>query len=207
MARTRIKICGITRPEDAIAAATAGADAVGMVFYESSPRSVTIEQAVELVSVLPPFVATVGLFVDAPHEAVKATLGRVSLDMLQFHGDETPDYCASFGRPWYKALRMRPGEDVATQASTYSGGRAILLDSYRAGVPGGTGETFDWERVPTLAMPIILAGGLDPDNVESAVVRVRPAAVDVSGGVEREPGIKDAVLINKFCAAVRAAAE
>ena len=207
MARTRIKICGITRPEDALAAAAAGVDAVGMVFYEPSPRSVTMELAAELVAVLPPFVTAVGLFVDAPEATVRATLERVPLDMLQFHGDETPHYCASFGRPWYKAVRMRRDEDVAAQARAYSGGRAILLDSYRAGMPGGTGETFDWERVPKLAMPIILAGGLDADNVESAVVRVRPAAVDVSGGVEQAPGIKDPVLISKFCAAVRAAAE
>ena len=207
MARTRIKICGITRPEDALAAADAGADAIGLVFYEPSPRAVTIAAAAAIVAELPPFVAAVGLFVDASHDEVSAVLDNVQLDILQFHGNETPDFCASFGRPWYKALRMQPGDNIEGRAATYAGGRAILLDSYRAGVPGGTGETFDWDLVPALPRPLILAGGLDPENVGAAIQRARPAAVDVSGGVEVTPGVKDHALISAFCSAVTSAGD
>lgn len=201
--RTRVKICGITRIEDALAAAHAGADAIGLVFYAQSPRAVTAAAAAAICAALPPFVSTVGLFVDAEPAAVAAVLRQVPLDLLQFHGDETPAYCAQFGRPFLKALRMRDATDVAAVRAEYSAARALLLDTYRAGVPGGTGEIFDWQRVPsTLAAQIVLAGGLTPANVGAAICQARPLAVDVSGGVESAPGIKDAQLIQAFIAAV-----
>jgi phosphoribosylanthranilate isomerase len=204
---TRIKICGITRAEDARAAAEAGADAIGLVFYDASPRAVDAALASEIIAELPPYMTAVGLFVDAPIETIEQVLKRVPLDMLQFHGDETAAQCAAVGRPWYKALRMQPGEDIARKAAEYTEARAVLLDSFKPGVPGGTGEAFDWTQVPPLPRPLILAGGLDPDNVASAVMQVAPPAVDVSGGVERAPGLKDPELIEAFCAAVRAADE
>ena len=207
MAPTRIKICGITRPEDARAAAAAGADAIGLVFYPPSPRAVDIDRARDIVAALPPFVTAVGLFVDAAAAEIDAVLQQVPLDMLQLHGDETPAFCAGLNRPWFKALRMRPDVDIAGLAASYPGSRALLLDSFAAGVPGGTGKVFDWSRIPPLDRPIILAGGLDPGNVADAVRSVAPAAVDVSGGVEKTPGLKDPERINAFCAAVRAADE
>ena len=160
-----------------------------------------------IVDALPPFVSTVGLFVDASLAMIEGILQQVPLDMLQFHGEESPAFCASPGRPWYKALRMQPGVDIASLAAGYPGARALLLDSFKQGVPGGTGETFDWSEIPALGRPLILAGGLDPGNVAAAVLSVAPAAVDVSGGVEKAPGLKDPALINAFCAAVRAADE
>lgn len=206
MTPTRIKICGITREEDAEAAAIAGADAVGLVFYAPSPRHVDAGRAAAIVAVLPPFVSVVGLFVDATEADVAAVLDAVPVDTLQFHGSESPAYCAAFHRPWIKAVRMKPGLDVEAAIGRYGGARALLVDSWREGVPGGTGETFDWERLPARApVPLVLAGGLDADNVGRAVRRVRPAAVDVSGGVESAPGIKDAAEIARFVAAVRAA--
>lgn len=197
--RTRIKICGITRPEDAQAAVRLGADAIGLVFYSASPRAVTIEQAQAIVAALPPFVTTVGLFVDAPLEQVSTTLQGVPLGLLQFHGHETPDDCAAFGRPYIKAVRMRPEVDLAAEALRYSTAQGLLLDTYQPGTPGGTGTAFDWGRVPAgLAKPVILAGGLTPQNVATAVRSVRPYAVDVSGGVEQAKGIKDAEKIAAF---------
>lgn len=197
--RTRIKICGITRPEDALEAARLGADALGMVFYTTSPRAVNIAQAQAIVAALPPFVTTVGLFVDAPAEEVAAILQRVPLGLLQFHGEEAPEYCAGFGRPYIKAVRMRPEVDLATEALRYSAAQGLLLDTYRPDQPGGTGEVFDWGRVPPgLAKPIILAGGLTPENVAEAVRTVRPYAVDVSGGVEQAKGIKNAEKLAAF---------
>jgi len=197
--RTRIKICGITRPEDAQAAVRLGADAIGLVFYSASPRAVTIEQAQAIVAALPPFVTTVGLFVDAPLEQVSTTLQGVPLGLLQFHGHETPDDCAAFGRPYIKAVRMRPEVDLAAEALRYSTAQGLLLDTYQPGTPGGTGAAFDWGRVPAgLAKPVILAGGLTPQNVATAVRSVRPYAVDVSGGVEQAKGIKDAEKIAAF---------
>lgn len=185
--RTRVKICGITRPEDGSAAAVAGADAIGLVFYGPSPRCVTVEQAQAICAALPPFVTVTGLFVDAPPEQVSAVLAQVPLDLLQFHGDESPEYCASFGRPWMKALRMREGIDVVAEAIRFRAARGLLLDAYVPGVPGGTGERFDWSRIPaTLPLPLVLAGGLAPENVAEAVRQVRPWAVDVSGGVEAQ---------------------
>jgi phosphoribosylanthranilate isomerase len=201
--RTRVKICGITRIEDALAAARAGADAIGLVFYPQSPRAVTIDMAQAICAALPPFVSAVGLFVDAEPAAVTALLQEVPLDLLQFHGGETPVYCTQFDRPFLKALRMRDDTDVAAVRAQYSAARGLLLDTYRPGVPGGTGEVFDWQRVPrALATQIVLAGGLTPANVGAAINQARPFAVDVSGGVESAPGIKDAERIQAFIAAV-----
>lgn len=204
--RTRVKICGITRPEDALAAAGAGADAIGLVFYPPSPRFVSIDQAAAIIRRLPPFVSTVGLFVDALPEAVDEVLRTVPLDLLQFHGDETAEDCERYSRPYIKALRMRPELDLAAMERTYSRAAGLLLDSYRPGMPGGTGEIFDWERIPdSMRRRIILAGGLSPDNVASAIDRIRPYAVDVSGGVEREKGIKDEARIRAFMRGVESA--
>lgn len=209
----RVKICGITRPEDGRHAAHAGADAIGLVFYPPSSRYVRPRRAAEIIAALPPFVTTVGLFVDAPPERIGALLEQVPLDMLQFHGDESPQYCAGFQRPWIKALRMRDGVDARAEADRYgaAGARGLLVDSYVPGVPGGTGERFDWDRLPAdPSLPLVLAGGLDPANVAEAVRRVRPWAVDVSGGVEiigvdgrRQGGIKDAGAVSAFIRAAR----
>lgn len=200
----RIKICGITRIEDALAAVAAGADAIGLVFYGKSPRAVGVEQAAAIVQALPPFVTTVGLFVDMPRDQLQQLLQRLPLDLLQFHGDESPADCEGHGRPYIKALRVRPGEDVAAAMAPYSGARGILLDTFVEGVPGGTGASFDWSLVPENATkPIILAGGLDADNVAAAIRQVSPYAVDVSGGVEASKGIKDAGKIRAFLQAVR----
>lgn len=204
--RTRVKICGITRTEDAQAAALAGADAIGFVFHADSPRAVNAEIARAICAVLPAFVTTVGLFVDADPKAVRAILDTVPLDLLQFHGAETPNYCAQFARPYLKALRMRDDIDVIAATQQFAPARALLLDTYRDGVAGGTGETFDWQRVPnSLRDKIILAGGLRPDNVASAIAQIRPYAVDVSGGVESAPGRKDIKKIEAFIAAARRA--
>ncbi len=203
--RTRIKVCGITRPEDALAAAEAGVDAIGLVFYPPSPRYVEPERAASIAACLPPFVTSVGLFVNADAETIAEVVGQVGIDLIQFHGNECPDYCAAHGRPWVRALRMKDDIDLAAEAARFAGARGLLLDAYRPGVPGGTGETFDWGRIPAdLADRVVLAGGLTPDNVGEAVARVRPWAVDVSGGVESAPGIKDKQLIARFVEAVRA---
>lgn len=188
----KVKICGLTRPEDALAAARDGADALGLVFYEASPRAVSIEQARKIVYALPPFVSSVGLFVDAPAETVREVLKQAPLSMLQFHGDESPDYCRQFQLPYLKAIRVRPQTDLAAMARDYADAAGLLLDAWVQGVPGGTGETFNWDLIPQgLDKPLILAGGLTPENVAAAVRQVRPWAVDVSGGVEREKGSKD----------------
>jgi phosphoribosylanthranilate isomerase len=190
--RTRIKICGITRPQDGQDAARLGADAIGLVFYAPSPRAVTIEQAKAICDALPPFVTRVGLFVNADRSEINKVLADVPLDLLQFHGDETPAECEGFKRPYIKALRMAPEIDVVAEADAFQSAAGILLDSYEAGVAGGTGQTFDWQRVPSeVKQLIILAGGLNPQNVAEAINRVRPYAVDVSGGVEAAKGIKD----------------
>lgn len=202
--RTRVKICGITRVEDAVTAAVLGADAIGLVFYERSPRRVSIEQAIAVVAALPVFVHAVGLFVDAGPAEIEAVLGRVRIDILQFHGDEPPSVCRSFGLPYIKAVRMRPGTDVRVQAGRYHDAGALLLDTYRAEAAGGTGATFSWSDIP--AQPggrIILAGGLTPDNVADAIRTVRPYGVDVSGGVEAAKGIKDADRMTAFFAGVK----
>ncbi len=206
MSAVRSKICGITRIEDALAAAEAGADAIGLVFYAKSPRAVTAVQAREIVAALPPFVTTVGLFVNASRCELNEILEVVPLDLLQFHGDETPADCEGYHRPWIKALRVRPGDDLEAACKLYHGARGILLDTFVAGVPGGTGEAFDWSLVPEhLSKPIILAGGLSARNVSEAIAQVRPYAVDVSGGVEAAKGIKDHDKILAFMAAVKGA--
>lgn len=190
--RTRVKICGLTREADARAAAELGADAIGLVFHDPSPRVVGLEQGRSLQACLPPFVTSVGLFVDAEPERVRATLDRVPLDLLQFHGEEPPDYCAAFGRPWIKAIRVRPGTDLRVLRARYGAAAGLLLDAYDPVRAGGTGQSFDWDLVPLdLAPHIVLAGGLDPHNVAEAIRRVRPYGVDVSGGVEAAKGIKD----------------
>ncbi|WP_161865310.1 phosphoribosylanthranilate isomerase [Pseudomonas yangonensis] len=200
----RSKICGITRVQDALAAVEAGADAIGLVFYANSPRAVSVEQAAAIVQALPPFVTCVGLFVNMPRDDLQAVLQRVPLDLLQFHGDESPVDCEGYGRPYIKALRVRPGEDLAATMALYAGARGILLDTFVEGVPGGTGAAFDWSLVPPdVAKPIILAGGLEASNVAAAIRQVRPYAVDVSGGVEASKGIKDADKIRAFVQAVR----
>lgn len=197
--RTRVKICGITRVEDARLAVAAGADAIGLVFYAPSPRAVSMDQAREIVASVPAFVTCVGLFVDAPESEVRSVLSQVPLDLLQFHGDETPSYCAAFERPWIKALRVRPGLDLEAAAEQFSASRGLLLDAYKAGIPGGTGEVFDWQLIPDqLPLPVILAGGLDAANIRQAIQAVQPFAVDVSGGVELSKGIKDANKILAF---------
>lgn len=206
MSTVRVKICGITRVEDALAAVAAGADAIGLVFYAPSPRAVTAEQARAIISALPPFVTTVGLFVDMPGEELDSVLATVPLDLLQFHGDESPEACRRHGRPYLKALRIRPGDDVPALIDRYPGASGVLLDTYVPGTPGGTGEAFDWSLVPSApSRPVVLAGGLTPGSVAEAIRRVRPYAVDVSGGVEAAKGIKDPVLIRAFIDAVRSA--
>jgi phosphoribosylanthranilate isomerase len=202
--RTRVKICGLTRVCDAQAATAAGADAIGLVFYAPSPRFVDIAAAKAVLAVLPPFVTTVGLFVDASAAAIAEVLAAVPLDLLQFHGDEAPEDCAAYGRPWIKALRVRPGMDLEREAGRYAGAAGLLLDAYRAGVPGGTGACFDWGLIPPgLAPRIVLAGGLTPYNVAAAIRTVRPYGVDVSGGVEAAKGIKDPAKIDAFMQGVR----
>lgn len=201
--RTRVKICGITRPGDGLAAAQAGADAIGLVFYPPSPRFLSTERAAEIRDALPPFVQTVALFVNPDAAQVAQVLGRVKPGMLQFHGDETPEFCAQFGAPFVKACRIRPGVDVSQYLQPFSRAAAWLLDSF---VPeyGGVGESFDWALVPRgLPRPLILSGGLDPKNVARAIRAVRPWGVDVSSGVESAKGIKDAGKMAAFVAEVR----
>jgi phosphoribosylanthranilate isomerase len=177
---------------------------LGLVFYAPSPRAVTDQQARELVRGMPPFVTLVGLFVDAEAATIRDLVARLGIDLVQLHGDESPEFCASLGLPYIKAVRMRAGLDLVAEARCYAGARALLLDAYRPGVPGGTGECFDWRQVPdALAGRVILAGGLTPDNVATAIRQVRPYAVDVSGGVERGKGIKDAAKMADFIRGVR----
>ena len=204
--RTRIKICGITRPQDAAEAVKEGADAIGLVFYPPSPRAVSLQQAAQLVAILPPFITVVGLFVNAHKDEVERVLDTVRIDLLQFHGDETPEECIAFGKPYIKAIRMREGLDLYHERSRYRSAGALLLDTYSKGIPGGTGDSFDWGRIPAnLAESVVLAGGLTPNNVEQAVRTVRPYAVDVSGGVESDKGIKDGARIAAFIRGVRRA--
>ncbi len=197
--RTRVKICGITREEDARAAVTAGCDAIGLVFYRPSPRYVSPERATQIVASLPPFVSVVGLFVDAEPEEILQVMKLVRLDLLQFHGDESPEACERFDLPYMKAIRVKPDTNLLQYAEQFKHAQALLLDAFIEGVPGGTGQVFDWNIIPkTLPLPVVLAGGLSPDNVEQAVRQVRPYAVDVSGGVELNKGIKDAAKIAAF---------
>jgi phosphoribosylanthranilate isomerase len=200
--RTRVKICGITRTADAAAAAAAGADAIGLVFYPPSPRFLSIERAREMRDALPPFVQTVALFVNADAAQVAQVIGRVHPAMLQFHGDESPDFCAQFGLPFVKACRVKQGVSALEYLRPFSRAAAWLLDSH---VPeyGGVGESFDWSLVPVTDKPVILSGGLSQANVAAAIRRVKPWGVDVSSGVESAKGIKDAAKIAAFIAEVR----
>lgn len=195
--RTRVKICGLTREADVDAAVAAGADALGFVMWPGSQRGIDPERLAALSARVPAFVTRVGLFVDQEPELIARCVDH--LDLLQLHGRETPAFCAALPRPWIKALRMREGLDLHGAAADYAGARALLLDAYKPGVPGGTGETFDWSRIPaSLAKPVILAGGLSADNVGQAIAAVQPFAVDVSGGVESAPGVKDPAKIAAF---------
>ena len=199
MPRTRIKICGITRPEDALLAAKLGADAIGLVFYKKSPRYIAPQQTQQVLAKLPPFVSRVALFVDAPTGEIQDILTIVRPDILQFHGTESAESCLQYKLPYIKAVRMQPGVNLHEIASEYESASALLLDTYQAGVPGGTGQAFDWTLVPAdLPVPIILAGGLTPENVAQAIKETHPYAVDVSGGVEQAKGIKDQVKMRQF---------
>ncbi|HUW50791.1 MAG TPA: phosphoribosylanthranilate isomerase [Sulfuricella sp.] len=203
---TRVKICGITRSEDALACAHAGADAIGLVFYPPSPRYVSVAQAAVVARALPPFVTTVGLFVNPAAAEVEAVLRDLRLDALQFHGDESPEFCAGFGVPYLKAVRVKAGVDLVQYALRYRDAQGLLLDAYIEGTPGGTGQAFDWGLIPAeLPLPMILSGGLEPGNVAEAIKRVRPWAVDVSSGVEAAKGLKDAAKIAAFMEGVRSA--
>ena len=203
---TRIKICGITRVEDALAAAHCGADAIGLVFYERSPRHVSIAQAAQLAAALPPFVSVVGLFVNAEAALVREVLANVPLDLLQFHGDESPEYCAQFAMPYLKAIRVKAGVDLLQCAAHFHAAKGLLLDAHVEGIPGGTGATFDWSLIPKhLPLPVILSGGLAAENVAAAIKQVQPYAVDVSSGVEGGKGIKDAAKIARFIQEVKQA--
>ncbi|WP_322846581.1 phosphoribosylanthranilate isomerase [Pseudomonas sp. B33.4] len=206
MSAVRSKICGITRIEDALAAVEAGADAIGFVFYAKSPRAVSVQQARAIIRALPPFVTTVGLFVNASRCELGEILDAVPLDLLQFHGDEAVEDCEGWHRPYIKALRVKAGDDIAAAVDAYPSASGVLLDTYVEGVPGGTGEAFDWSLIPqSLSKPLILAGGLTAENVADAVARVKPYAVDVSGGVEASKGIKDHAKVRAFIDAVRKA--
>jgi phosphoribosylanthranilate isomerase len=201
---TAIKICGMTRVEDALVAARCGVHAIGLVFHKPSPRYVAPARAKEIVRALPPFITAVGLFVDADADTVRAVMSETRINLLQFHGDETPQYCRQFGAPYLKALRMRPGADLLQYARDYGDAQGLLLDAYMKGVPGGTGTTFDWSLIPrNLPLPVVLSGGLTPENVTAAIRAVRPWAVDVSSGVEASKGIKDAAKIAAFISGVR----
>ena len=197
--RTRVKICGITRPEDGLKAANSGVDAIGLVFYTKSPRAVTIEQAQVIVAALPAFITVVALFVDAPKDEVMQVLSQVNIDTIQFHGNESVQDCEQYGRRYIKAIRMTDDIVLSDIMEQYASATAILVDSYHKDMPGGTGESFDWQRISKeLAGDVILAGGLESDNIASAIKTVRPYAVDVSSGVESEKGIKDGSKIDAF---------
>ena len=206
MRRTRVKICGMTRPEHARAAAGAGADAVGLVFYEPSPRYVTRARAREVCAALPPLVSIVGVFVNPEPHDIEAVVEDLPVDLLQFHGDEPPELCAGAGRPYVKAVRVRTRDDIVEAADRYSDARALLLDARHDTLWGGTGSRFDWNVVPDdVGRPVVLAGGLTPENVAGAIRLVRPFAVDVSGGVESAPGEKDVQSMERFMKEVASA--
>lgn len=201
---TRIKICGITRVEDVLAAAHGGTNAIGLVFYDKSPRNVEWKQAARLAAAIPPFVTLVGLFVNASAEYVRETLRQLPLDVLQFHGEEEPEFCRQFGRPYLKALRVKNGLNLVQCAARYQDAQGLLLDAYIEGTHGGTGTAFDWSLIPQgLPLPVVLSGGLHAGNVTDAIRQVRPWAVDVSSGVESAKGIKDAAKIAAFITEIK----
>lgn len=202
--RTRIKICGITRLDDGLAAARLGADAIGLVFAEKSPRRVEVAQAAAIARALPPFVATVALFVNPDPALVQRVIAELRPTLLQFHGEEAAGFCSAFGTPYLKAIRVRPETDLLQCATEFAGAAGLLLDAYAPDAHGGTGHRFDWSLIPAgLPLPVILAGGLEPGNVAEAVRQVRPWAVDVSSGVEAAKGIKDAAKVAGFISEVR----
>ena len=203
--KTRVKVCGITRAEDAMTAAALGVDAIGFVFYEKSPRAITPTAAGDIIQKLPPFLVKVGLFVNATPETVFSGLSSCAIDILQFHGDEDENYCRQFDVPYIRALRHRSTQETLKVVAQFSSASAILLDSYEPGRFGGTGQAFDWSEIPELIQPMVLAGGLTPLNVGLAVGQVAPYAVDVSGGVEDLLGIKCPQRIRQFVRAVAAA--
>jgi phosphoribosylanthranilate isomerase len=203
MMRTRVKICGITRVEDAVSAVNTGADAIGLVFYAPSPRAVSIAQAQAIVAAIPPFVSVVGLFVSAPQTEIESVLSKVRLDILQYHGDETASDCEQINLPYYKAIRVKSDTNLLQYEAEFKSAKALLLDTFSEAAVGGTGQVFDWNLIPkNMTKPVILAGGLTADNVAAAIEQVRPYAVDVSGGVEATKGIKDAAKIAAFMQAV-----
>lgn len=203
MSRTRVKICGITNLQDAEIAVDAGTDAIGMVFYPQSPRNISTSDARGIVDRMPPFITTVGLFVNSSAEQVNEVLSAASLDLLQFHGDEDEEFCNYFQRPYIKAVRMQADTDLHRLCQHYASARGLLVDSYTPGIPGGTGETFDWAMIPRdLPLPLVLAGGLNAENVHAALDTVKPWAVDVSSGVELSAGVKDSAKIAEFMRAV-----
>jgi phosphoribosylanthranilate isomerase len=204
--RTRIKICGITRLGDAECAVREGADALGFIFWPGSPRHIAPERAAHIVRAVPAFVATVGVFVNPEEYEVRSAIDASGVTTLQFHGEESPEFCASFGRPFLKAFKVGQGGDLLKSASRYGGACGWLFDAFDPGLVGGTGEAFDWELIPAgLSRPLILSGGLHAGNVGAAIRRVRPFAVDVSSGVEAGKGIKDAAKIAAFTQGVRSA--
>lgn len=197
--QTRVKICGLTSVDDAKHAADCGADAIGLVFYPASSRNIDdLALAFDIAQSVGPFVEVVGLFVDADPAQIENVLSRVPLNCLQFHGDESAVFCEQFSRPFYKALRMKPELDIVEKVAEYSSSRGILLDTYVKGVPGGTGQTFNWNEIPSSLRNVVLAGGLNPENVADAVRIAKPYAVDVSGGVEMSPGKKDPQKVAAF---------
>ncbi|WP_020563324.1 phosphoribosylanthranilate isomerase [Methylosarcina fibrata] len=201
--RTRVKICGFTRVEDAVCAARLGVDAIGLVFYPPSPRNVEIAQAVRMVEALPAFVSVVALFVDEEESRIREVLRRVPVDCLQFHGDESAETCRRYGKRYIKAVRMRPGTDIPALARQYNDAAGLLLDAWHPGVQGGSGSRFDWELIPeNCALPIVLAGGLEAGNARKAIHTVKPYALDVSSGVEAEKGVKDAAKMAAFMSEV-----
>jgi phosphoribosylanthranilate isomerase len=201
--RTRTKICGITRIKDALAAVEYGADAIGLVFYKHSPRCVSVEQAAAISAALPPFVSVVALFVDPTQAEVNAVLSQVRINVLQFHGNEPEAVCTQYGLPYLKAIRVKSDTNLIQYAQSYQSAKALLLDTYSEHAVGGTGQVFDWSLIPkNLSIPVILAGGLTPENVRDAVKQVQPYAVDVSGGVEASKGIKDPVKVAALMAAI-----
>lgn len=202
--RTRVKICGITRTEDALAAVSFGADAIGFVFWQQSARNILPQQARPITKTIPAFVTTVGVYVDPTVEWVHETATIANLGLLQFHGNESPEFCDQFSLPYVKALRIKEDMDLLEYANRYQSAKALLLDTYSANLPGGTGEVFDWTLIPAnLPLPIILSGGLTPDNVVHAIAKVKPWAVDVSSGVEASKGIKDINKISAFMQRVK----
>jgi len=197
--RTRVKICGFTQAKDAVVAANLGVDAIGLVFYPPSPRYVSIEQAKEIVEALPAFVTVVALFVDEQESQIREVLSHVSIDCIQFHGDESAAACRAYNKPYMKAIRMKPGLDISEIARQYNDATALLLDAYHPGIKGGSGSQFDWDLIPEdCSLPVVLAGGLQLDNVRQAIQSVKPYALDVSSGVEAEKGVKDVAKMTAF---------